>query len=80
MRLYAEVEDRLVTVIAQEEEVQVIANEHLEREVFLTKLLEDLYRKQKVGWLANYVTKGCNLRQQLIVRARSFCCGKGAVA
>lgn len=45
----AEVEDRLAVVIAQEEEVRAIADEHLEREDHLTKLLEDLYRQQKVG-------------------------------
>lgn len=41
-------EDRLAVVIAQEEEVRAIADEHLEREVHLTKLLEDLNRQQKV--------------------------------
>lgn len=44
-----EVQDRLVVVVAQEEEVRVIVKEHLEREEFLIKLLEDLKRKQKVG-------------------------------
>ncbi|CAM9390018.1 unnamed protein product [Pylaiella littoralis] len=42
-----EVQDRLVVVVAQEEEVRVIVKEHLEREEFLIKLLEDLKRKQK---------------------------------
>lgn len=48
----AEVEDQLAVVIAQEEEVRAIADEHLEREGHLTKLLEDLYRQQKAGWVA----------------------------
>jgi len=43
------VEDRLAVVVAQEKEVRVIVDEHLERESYLTKLLHDLYRKQKVG-------------------------------
>lgn len=36
-------------VIAQEEEVRAIADEHLEREVALKTLLEDLYREDQVG-------------------------------
>lgn len=43
-------EDRLAVVVAQEKEVRVIVDEHLEREAYLTKLLQDLYRNQKVGW------------------------------
>ena len=45
----AEVEDRLAVVIAQEEEVRAIADDHLEREGYLIKLLQDLYGQQKVG-------------------------------
>lgn len=36
-------------VIAQEEEVRAIADEHLEREVALKALLEDLYQENQVG-------------------------------
>lgn len=42
-------EDRLAGVVAQEEEIRMIVDEHLEREVYLTKLLQDLHQKQKVG-------------------------------
>ncbi|CAM9394578.1 unnamed protein product [Scytosiphon promiscuus] len=42
-----EVEERLAVVVAQEKEVRSIADEHLEREASLIKLLEDLYRRQR---------------------------------
>ena len=44
-----EVEKRLSVVIAQEEEVRAIADEHLEREVALKAMLEDLRREDQVG-------------------------------
>ncbi|CAM9281165.1 unnamed protein product, partial [Ectocarpus sp. 13 AM-2016] len=42
-----EAEERLAIAVAQEAEVRAIADEHLEREAYLTKLLQDLYRHQR---------------------------------
>ncbi|CAM9252650.1 unnamed protein product, partial [Ectocarpus fasciculatus] len=42
-----EAEERLAIVVAQEAEVRVIADEHLEKEAYLTKLLQDLHRHQR---------------------------------
>ncbi|CAM9407426.1 unnamed protein product, partial [Ectocarpus sp. 8 AP-2014] len=42
-----EAEERLAIAVAQEAEVRAIADEHLEREAYLTKLLQDLYRHHR---------------------------------
>ena len=57
-----EVEKRLSVVIAQEEEVRAIADEHLEREVALKTLLEDLYQESQV-WETALMSPGGTLGQ-----------------
>lgn len=83
--IHAEVEDRLAVAIVQEEEVRVFADEHLEREACLTKLLEDLYRKQKVeGATKTNNLQNCLYRESCVIIVAShfhiirtrFCRGK----
>lgn len=58
-------------VVAQEEEVRSIADEHLEREASLIKLLEDLYGKQRVGFVVAI------LKQTLDPRNAGWSLGRG---